>query len=341
MVTGLARHREPQQPAENGVEIVAQVDRLEHEAVAAILAHALQPRQDLPVGGGALGLVQRAHGVLDHAGEVGEAVGYGRVDGDVGLVVAAAVDLLRFQDRVAQDDAFAVGAPLHARGEDDGDLLEGEQPVGELQVGGVQAQGLVAQSGCILVVRIEHEDVRARMAVQQGSQDHGHRARLAGAGAAQDGEVLAQQLIGREKGRECLVVAQAADLDVGGHRPRIDRGDLLRRHGEHGGVQGRVGGDAGLEGEAACRGNTLAQELDVGHGAILVAPTLAHPVDYAESAAARRPDRDQIADRCGGMRHRHHAAGQGGALDPDHMPDDQAAIVRADFAHCHLVPATR
>ena len=39
----------------------------EHEAVAAVLAHALEPRQELPIGGRRLGLVERAHAFLDHA----------------------------------------------------------------------------------------------------------------------------------------------------------------------------------------------------------------------------------------------------------------------------------
>src|SRR3546814_8262802 len=62
------------------------------------------------------------------------------------------------------------------------------------------------------------EGVRA----EDGVQHRGERAGLARTRRAEDGEVLAQQVVGDQEGRQAAVLVQGADAQVGSLRALVD-----------------------------------------------------------------------------------------------------------------------
>ena len=76
-----------------------------------------------------------------------------------------------------------------------------------------------AEGGRVLVVRIEQHDVRGRILLQDGAQDERRRAGLAGAGGAEDGEVLAEQIVDADHRRDRWILPDAADA----HRVALAR----------------------------------------------------------------------------------------------------------------------
>ena len=93
------------------------------------------------------------------------------------------------------------------------DLLEVEEPERKLHVARADDLGPFAERGGVLVVRIEQHDVGRRIAFEDRAQDEGRRARLARTGGAENGEVLAEQLIDPDHRRNGAVLADAADTD--------------------------------------------------------------------------------------------------------------------------------
>ena len=90
-------------------------------------------------------------------------------------------------------------------------LLEGEEPVGQLHVALADDLGPFAEGGRVLVVRIEQHHVGGRVLLQDGAQDQRGGAGLAGTGGANDGEMLAEQIIDADVGRDCRILPDATD----------------------------------------------------------------------------------------------------------------------------------
>ena len=130
------------------------------------------------------------------------------------------------------------------------DLLEVQEPVGQLQVARVEQLGACAKPAFVLVVRIQHDHVTIRMRIQNRPQDHGHRTGLAGAGCAEHGKVLAQQVVGDRERRQVGGVLERAETHRRGLRPRIDGTQLLTIGGMDRAVERGMAGHAALEAPA-------------------------------------------------------------------------------------------
>ncbi len=78
---------------------------------------------------------------------------------------------------------------------------------------------------------VEQDDVRLRVLVEDRAQDQRGGAGLAGAGGAENGEVLAEQVVGLDHRRDGRVLSQRTDPD-GVVADRGKRGDqfCLGRH---------------------------------------------------------------------------------------------------------------
>ena len=127
------------------------------------------------------------------------------------------------------------------------DLLEVEEPEGQLHVARADDLGPFAEGSGVLVVRIEQHDVRSRIALEDRAQDERRGARLAGAGGAEDGEVLAEQLVDADHGRDGGVLTDAADAHRA-TRVAAEGGYQLGLGGDaHAIAERRIGGDAAGE----------------------------------------------------------------------------------------------
>ncbi len=249
--------------------VVAHREAREHEGVAAIVAQALDAGDQAQIGARAVGLVERAHAVLERGDQVRQPV---RASACRSVIWPSPSWLaeerpLGAQDRVLEDrglgEAVLVGA---AADQDVADLLEVQQPVGQLQIGGVEQLGAVGEGAGVLVVRVEQHDVAVGQFVEDRAQDHRDRAGLAGAGGAEHREVLAEQAVGEDEGRHLVVVPQPADVDVRDPRPRVDRGEVAQGHRGDRRVERRIARDAALEARrlgARRHGRDLAQHLDL------------------------------------------------------------------------------
>ena len=100
-------------------------------------------------------------------------------------------------------------------------FLEVEEPERQLEVARVDHVGALPEAAAVFVVAVEQQDahdpggpfmISCRMIAGA--------ARLAHAGRAQDGEMLAQEIVDLDTGRDLLVLMQSAD---------VDRGDPPRR----------------------------------------------------------------------------------------------------------------
>ena len=92
------------------------------------------------------------------------------------------------------------------------------------------------------------------------------------------------------------VVPQPADLEMGGARPGVDRGDLRCGGGDDRRLEGRIGRDAAAEQRSVGVLDQLAEELDVDRPDVVRPSALAQPVDDPEREAARGRHGDDVAD---------------------------------------------
>src|SRR3546814_5443753 len=89
------------------------------------------------------------------------------------------------------------------------------QPVGQLQVVGRHHLREAVEGVAVLVVRVQQHNMAEGMGAQDGVHHRGQRAGLARAGRAEDGEMLAQEIVGDQVGRPRAVLMQSADAHVG------------------------------------------------------------------------------------------------------------------------------
>jgi hypothetical protein len=125
------------------------------------------------------------------------------------LLVARAGDrgplgifVLRQRDELGQQPDLVLDVGTAAEEHLD-DLVEIEQPERQSEIARPHHVRPVLKAGAVLVVRIDQQDAQVRSRVHDLAQDERDRARLAGAGRAEDREVLAHHVV---------------DVDIGGDR---------------------------------------------------------------------------------------------------------------------------
>ena len=135
----------------------------------------------MPVGREISLVLQLAHALVDEAGEVRDAVGDGRIDGETTLIeraaphagvfalAAGAIARLGDRDEFLQD--LDLGLALRIADQHLHDFLEREEPERQLHVARADNLREFAESGRVLVVRIEQHHVRRRILLQDGAQD--------------------------------------------------------------------------------------------------------------------------------------------------------------------------
>src|SRR3546814_1552281 len=74
-------------------------------------------------------------------------------------------------------------------------LLEVHQPIGHGEVVDVEQLAMALERGRIFAVRVDHDDVPLGRHVADAVHDEGGRGRFAGAGGAEQCEVLAEQCV--------------------------------------------------------------------------------------------------------------------------------------------------
>ena len=92
-------------------------------------------------------------------------------------------------------------------------LFEVHQPIGHLQIGDVEDHPGVAKRRRIFAVRIDHDDMTFGRGLADAVQDQRGAGRFAGAGRAEQGEVLAKHGIDIEPGANVVGREDRTDLD--------------------------------------------------------------------------------------------------------------------------------
>src|SRR5690606_16351127 len=101
--------------------------------------------------------------------------------------------------------------------------------------------------------------------LQDFLQDEGDSTRLARAGRAEHGKVLAQQLLEIDVGGNRRIEAQAADLNGLAAINVMDRGNVADAEADDGAADGRISRDATVEaGIRLSVALDLAHEIDLG-----------------------------------------------------------------------------
>ena len=312
----------------------------EHELVARIgleLVHlGLQPHERRGVGG----LVEQAHFVGDRVGEIGERVGDRRIDGELGEPFGGAVLAARLEQAFGEDVHVALALGALAGDEDLAMLLEVHQPIRHCQIVDVEEFAMALEGGRIFAVRIDHDDMALGAHVADPVHDEGGRGRFAGAGRAQQGEMLAEQGIDIERGAHVLGRIDRADLDMGAvvggeHLLQILAGDRIGLAAGDG-----IAGDAALEIDQPAAGAVLvalAEEIDLGGDVAGLGVGDLERADVGEQPALARADLDLAADLAGHGDARIGIAGELGEAAADDLDRGAAAADLDDLAD-RLVP---
>ena len=190
------------------------------KAVAGIVAERLDARDQPVVLDPRRAVLELAHAVVDVGDEIGDAVGDRGVGGIAAGRRLADEDALAARiggelglgdrDQLGEDLGLLLDAGAAAE-EDVDDLLEVEQPEGQLEVLRADDVGHVAEAAGIFVVRIDEEDAQIGLLLKDLIEDQGDAGRLADAGRAENGEVLAEHLLEIDVGGNRLVELKAAD----------------------------------------------------------------------------------------------------------------------------------
>ena len=274
----LAFRRQAEQLAQRiAHRVAADIGVVEHERVARIDAHRFDALDQLVIDHARRAVLQLAHALVDQRDEIGEAIRHRRVAGVAGglrigalehRAVAGAVALrvvaLRQRDQLGQHRDLFVDAG--AAGEEDVDrLLEIEQPERQLEVTRVEHQRAVAEAARVFVVAVEQKQAQVRPRVEDLAQDQRDAARLADAGGAEHGEMLAQHFVHVDVGADGRVLLQLPDVDRVGAGDVVDQPQLVAR-------------------DQGCR---IADRRIVGHAALEIMRTVVALLEFAHHVEAR------------------------------------------------------
>ena len=295
--------------------VAADVGVVEHEAVAQVLAHRLDARDEPRITRRIGAVLELAHALVDQVDEIGEQVGYRRVDREgeaavaVGLAQTVAVAAARegelglgLRDDVGENLDFLIQARPAAE-EDVDRLLEVEEPERQFQIVGVEDERFLAEGARVFVVRVDQEDAQIGLGGQDGAQDDGDAARLADARGAEDGEMLVQHLVDLDVGRDRAVLLQIADVDDVGAGGVVDDAQHLAAERHDRVAHRRIIGDAAVEEAAAPVALLDLAEQVHARGQLAVAGA-AGAVDLgydADDGRLGRAQRDELADRDAGI----------------------------------------
>ena len=261
-------------------------------------------------------VLELAHALVDEADEIGEPVGHRRIDGVAGRLGIAPLDreavarpplVLRVvalgdRNELAEDDDLLLDAGTAAE-EDVDRFLEIEQPERQLEIARIEHLRAVAEAAPVLVVPVEQEDAQVGARLQDLLQEQRDAARLADAGRAEHGEMLAQHFVDVDAGVDRRVLLQVPDGDRVGAGHVVDEPQLLV--GEEGGriADRRIVGDAALEVRRAGRVLLdLAHHVEVGgrDEALFDGDRRRFQRDLGDHADEQRPpalDAQELADR--------------------------------------------
>ena len=238
-------------------------------------------------------VLELAHALVDHGDQILDAVGHRRVDAVAdalgvlllrqrAVVRALELDIggLGLGNRLRQDfDLFVDAGPAAEERVDR--FLEIEQPERQPQIARREHLRLVAEAAAVFVVRVDQEDAQVGPLVENLRQQNGDAVRLADAGGAEHGEVLADELLDVDLRRNAGSCCSAPMLRRPGVDAVVDQPQLAIAHQHRRLADHRIFGDAALE-----EGRAGGARLD-----------LADQVEQRGAAAIRHPARAAAARR--------------------------------------------
>ena len=259
--------------------------------------------------------------------EIRQPIGHRRVDrvsGGLGIgplqrrslgrALVLGVDALGERDHLGEDLDLLLDPRTIAEDHVD-DLVEVEQPERQLDVARIEHQGAVAEAAAVLVVAVEQEEAQVRPRIEDLLQDHDDAARLADAGGAEHGEVLAQHVVDVDIGADAGILQQRSDVDRVRSGQIVDEAQLAVGNQRRRIADRRIGGDAALE----------------IRGIVGTPPDLAHQVELGGRVIALL-----AGDRDGGERHLgdHRDQQRGPAAQHHELPDRDPRFGALGFARC-------
>ena len=304
--------------------------------------------RQLVVGRRARAVLQLAHAVVDHGDQIFDAVGHRRID-----AVADALDVLLLRQRAIvraleldigglglgnglrkNFDLFVDAGPA-AEERIDG-FLEVEQPERQPQIARREHLRLVAEAAAVFVVRVDQEDAKVGPLVENLRQQNGDAVRLADAGGADHGKVLADKLLDVDLRRNSRVLLQRADVARPGVDAVVDQPQLAIAHQHRRLADHRIFGDAALE--EGCAGGArldLADQVQqrgaAAMGILLALRALGDLGDQADDDVAAADDAEEFSDggaRRAAGRRRDQADRDLRAADGEHAAERFAAGAR-------------
>ncbi len=239
------------------------------------------------------------------------------------------------RDHLGQDlDLFLDARP--SAEEDVDHLLEIEQPERQLQVLRVEHLGAVVERAAVFVVRIDQEDAQCRPRIQNPAQQQGDAARLADAGRAEHGEMLAHHLVDIDVGADRGVLLQLSDIDRGRPGGIEDQAEFVLGHEVGVVADHRIVRDAALEiGAPALPRPDFSHEVGLRHAmgwASVPCRLDRHLGDDADDQRLAGEDAEELADRGAGVMLVRRPAGKGephrrqGAADGEHVAERRRAF---------------
>ena len=125
---------------------------------------------------------------------------------------AAGVIVLRLRNELGEQRDLVLD--VRSPAEDDlDDLVEIEQPVRQPQIAGPHHVRAILEAGGVFVVRVDQQHAQIRPRVHDLAQDQRDPTRLAGAGRAEDREMLLHHVVDIDVGADRGVLLEVADID--------------------------------------------------------------------------------------------------------------------------------
>ena len=221
-------------------------------------------------------------------------VGNGRIDGELGEALGGAVPGPRLKQAFGEDIHVALALGAVGGDEDLAMLFEVHQPIRHCEIVDVEQFAMALERGAIFAVRIDHHDMAFRAHVADAVHDKSRGGGFAGAGRAEQSEMLAEQGVDIERGADILGRIDGADLDMGAlvggeHLLQIVAGDRIGLA-----ARDRISGDAALEVDQLAGRRILvafAEKVDLGrdHAGLGVDDLQAADVGEQPAAARNRP----------------------------------------------------
>ncbi len=128
-----------------------------------------------------------------------------------------------------------------------GNFFKVQEPIGKFQRLGIEQFGPIAKGLAIFVMWIKHDDMAKGVGGENSPEQNGDRAGFAGARGAEDGEMLAEKLVGNGISGQTIGLTQRAETHGCDIRLAVDQKEFVLIGQEYRAVQGGVFGDAALK----------------------------------------------------------------------------------------------